>query len=486
MSDEPIQLPFEKNKNRENERRKPPSPPPIVGASLPSFIEPVLLRVEKIPPRDFRAPSENASFASSDFLMSSSIPPQDTPQVLPPQEKTPDYRDDVAAKTMTGSDSLAVPNPTSKVYRLGILGGGQLGRMTAQAAQKLGFRVHVFTPEENSPASAVANETTVAHWTDAAALNAFAQSVDVVTLEFENIPVEATTMLSHWVPVYPQPHVLEITQNRWLEKSFLASQGFPLAPFAMVSQAEQLEAASREVEFPIVLKTVHSGYDGKGQARANNIVALRCAFAAAGSAPCVLERFLPLEREISVIGARDASGRIETFPPFENQHDNHILDITLTPARISDRLAQEATELTVRIMNALGIQGLLCVEFFVEKSGQLLINEIAPRPHNSGHLTLEAAPCSQFEQLVRAVTGLELASCQFLKPAAMANLMGELWQKGEPDWGVISREPGVTLHLYGKTEPRSGRKMGHLTATGSTAYEAEQRVSAARNLLKKR
>jgi 5-(carboxyamino)imidazole ribonucleotide synthase len=369
------------------------------------------------------------------------------------------------------SSSLSAP-----MKRLGILGGGQLGQMSAQAAQKLGISVNIYTPQAEGPASLVADETTVADWNDADALKRFADSVDVVTWEFEHIPVETVQILSQWVPVYPQPHVLELSQSRWLEKQFLAQNGIPVAPFALVSQPEHLESAGRKVEYPLVLKTIHSGYDGKGQERANNLVALRCAYASFGNVPCVAERFLPLEREISVIGARNASGRIELFPPFENSHRNHILDITLVPARINDAMARQAKEITTRILEALDMRGLLCVEFFIDKNGQLLVNELAPRPHNSGHLTIEAAVSSQFEQHVRAVCGLELKSCSSLKPSAMVNLLGDLWEHGEPNWQALEGQPDLFLHLYGKKGAAKGRKMGHITVLGRSTFEAGKRA----------
>lgn len=364
--------------------------------------------------------------------------------------------------------------------RLGILGGGQLGRMSAQAAHKLGLNVHVYTPQLDGPASQVADKTTVADWMDTDALQRFAESVDVVTWEFENIPLETVKILSQWVPVYPEPHVLEISQSRWLEKQFLAQHGIPVVPFALVSQSEQLDHIGKQLDYPVVLKTIHSGYDGKGQECAHNLVALRCAYAAFGNVPCVAERFLPLEREISVIGARGANGRIELFPPFENLHRNHILDMTLVPARVNDAVARQAKEITTRIMEAFGMRGLLCVEFFMDKSGQLLVNELAPRPHNSGHLTIEASVCSQFEQHIRAVCGLELKNASSLRPAAMVNLLGDLWEQGEPNWDLLNGEPDLALHLYGKKEASKGRKMGHITALGRNSFEAGQRATEAR------
>jgi len=387
--------------------------------------------------------------------------------------------DSISPDKVMEEDALS-SSPLPAMKRLGILGGGQLGQMSALAAQKLGISTHIYTPQAEGPASLVADETTVADWIDADALKRFADSVDVVTWEFEHIPLETAQTLAQWVPVYPQPHVLEISQSRWLEKQFLAQHGLPVSPFALVSQPEHLETAGRKVEYPLVLKTIHSGYDGKGQERANNLLALRCAYASFGNVPCVAERFLPLEREISVIGARDASGRIELYPPFENCHRNHILDITMVPARINDAMARQAKEITRRILEALDMRGLLCVEFFIDKSGQLLVNELAPRPHNSGHLTIEAAVSSQFEQHVRSVCGLELKSCSSLKPSAMVNLLGDLWEHGEPNWQALEGQPDIFLHLYGKKMAAKGRKMGHITVLGRSTFEVGKRAFEAR------
>jgi 5-(carboxyamino)imidazole ribonucleotide synthase len=381
--------------------------------------------------------------------------------------------------SMLSSQSPALPS----IQRLGILGGGQLGRMSAQAAQKLGLKAHIYTPQPDGPASQVADETIVADWIDTDALRRFAESVDVVTWEFENIPLETVQILSQWVPVYPQPHVLEVSQSRWLEKQFLAQHGFPVVPFSLVSQPEQLDTVGKHLDYPVVLKTIHSGYDGKGQECAHNLVALRCAYAAFGNVPCVAERFLPLEREISVIGARDAAGRIELFPPFENSHRNHILDMTIVPARINDAMARQAKEIAARILEALDMRGLLCVEFFIDKTGQLLVNELAPRPHNSGHLTIEAAVSSQFEQHVRAVCGLELKNASSLRPSAMVNLLGDLWEQGEPNWDVLIGQPDLFLHLYGKKDAAKGRKMGHITALGRNTFEAGQKAHEAHESL---
>jgi 5-(carboxyamino)imidazole ribonucleotide synthase len=376
---------------------------------------------------------------------------------------------------------------------LGILGGGQLGRLLAQAARRMGYFAHVYAPQADSPAGQVADRRMVAAWEDETALQRFARDVDVVTLEFENIPATAARIVEALTPVYPQSRVLETTQNRAREKSFLQDAGIPVAPFAVVRQPSELEEAAVCVGFPLVLKTADSGYDGKGQARADDWPSLRAAYreivekstetGIRTDIVCTLERFVDLEREISVIAARTENGDFAAYPPVENRHRNHILDITLAPAPVDEALKAEATGITRRILEHLDMRGLLCVEFFQSRDGRLLVNELAPRPHNSGHYTLEAAACSQFEQQVRAVCGLPLGETTLVRPAAMANLLGELWDRGEPDWERCRAESEVFLHLYGKSEARPGRKMGHLTALGDTAEEALSRVIRTRNCL---
>lgn len=366
---------------------------------------------------------------------------------------------------------------------LGILGSGQLGRMLAMSAKTLGYRVHVFSPDSQTPAGQVADLEVSASYTDLDALRQFAQGVDVVTIEFENIPVEALRALEAQVPVYPQPNVLETTQHRLREKQFLAGLGIPVVPFHAVQSPEDLEVGIKAIGLPAVLKTAGFGYDGKGQAKIETPEQALKAYQSFAGQPCVLERFIALEREISVIAARSETGEFKAYRPVENQHRNHILDLTLAPASVSETLEQQAISITQRIMDAFLMRGLLCVEFFITHSGELLVNELAPRTHNSGHYSMEAAVCDQFEQQLRAVCGLPLGDTTLRQPAAMANLLGDVWASGEPDWANCLALSPVYLRLYGKTEARPGRKMGHITALGKTPAEAAALVLQARNRL---
>lgn len=341
---------------------------------------------------------------------------------------------------------------------LGILGGGQLGRMTALAAARLGYSCHVLAPEPDSPAFAVARAT-CASYTDEAALEAFAATVSVVTLEFENVPVETAEFLSRRVLVRPNAAVLAVAQDRLAEKQFLAARGFPLAPYREVHSPEEAERAQRELGGRGVLKTARWGYDGRGQRIVGSPEEAREACLSLGTGPKVLEAFVVFEREISVVTARRADGARASFPAVENRHEHHILRTTLAPAPIPPPLAAEAVALAEAVAEALGVVGLLAVEMFVASDGRLLINELAPRPHNSGHWTLDACPVSQFEQLVRAVCDLPLGDPTPFAAAVMDNLLGEEVQA----WPRLLAEPGARVHLYGKREIRPGRKMGHVT-----------------------
>ncbi len=342
---------------------------------------------------------------------------------------------------------------------IGIIGGGQLGRMSAMAAARLGYRAHIFTPEPDSPAALVAAQTTVAAYTDQAALKIFAATVDVVTFEFENIPATSLQLLTSLKPVHPSAEVLAISQDRLAEKAFLNSIGVPTAPYAAVESEADLAAAIATLGLPAVLKTTRLGYDGKGQAMLRTQHDAAAAFAALAPKPLVLEGFINFACEISVIVARSADGSIASFDPVENRHKHHILDLTLAPAPLPLEILAEATRLGRLIAEKLNLTGLLAVEMFVTATGTLLVNEIAPRPHNSGHWTLDACPASQFEMHIRAVAGLPLPPASRHSDAVMKNLIGP---DDMADWPAIVATPGLIPHHYGKTVARPGRKMGHI------------------------
>lgn len=365
---------------------------------------------------------------------------------------------------------------------IGIFGNGQLGRMIALAAKPMGYRVHVFGPEAASPAAQVADGDTVARYDDRAAVERFASACDVVTLEFENIPVETVRWAEAIAPVRPGSGVLEVTQHRIREKSLCVDLEIPVPSFAAVGSLGELHEALRGVGTPAVLKTTTLGYDGKGQARIAGAHDAGRAWEAIGAREAIVEAFVRFEKEISVVAARGLDGSFSHFGVMENAHASHILDTTIAPARVDDQTADHAVEIARRLLEHLEVVGVMCVEMFLSADGSILVNELAPRVHNSGHLTIEAAPTSQFEQHVRAICGLPLGDAR-IRPAAMANLLGDLWAHGEPPWDLALRA-GARLHLYGKTEPRAGRKMGHLTALGDTADAALQTVVAARNALR--
>ena len=368
---------------------------------------------------------------------------------------------------------------------LGILGSGQLGRMFTLAAKSLGYRVETFSPDADSPTGQVADKEWVASYLDLDAVRAFAQSVDVVTFEFENVPAETAAAAAEFAPVRPSGAVLHIAQNRKREKEFLRQHGFPCAPFRLVTSLAELEAALQEIGTPSILKTAGFGYDGKGQARLRDASETASAWETLGGSECVLEGFVEFEREVSVVAARGLDGSFAHYGVIENAHIGGILDVSVCPSSaVSAQTAAEAAETTRAICEALDVVGVLCVEFFVTASGSLVVNEMAPRPHNSGHLTIEASVTSQFEQQVRSVCGLPLGSTELLRPAAMANLLGDVWADGTPNWAAALALPNVSLHLYGKAEARPGRKMGHLTALAETPEEAVELVRAARSALK--
>ncbi len=363
---------------------------------------------------------------------------------------------------------------------LGILGSGQLGRMFTRAARRMGYRVHVFSPEHDSPTGQVADAEVVAAYDDLDAVRAFARGVSVVTFEFENVPAPTAAACAECAPVRPAGSILHLTQNRLREKTFLANAGLPVAPFHPAHSLADLTEGLQRLGLPAVLKTAAFGYDGKGQLLITNYNEAEAAIKSLNHSDGLLETFIDFDREASVVAARGLDGSFAHYGVIENLHRHHILDVSLAPALIPPRLAAEAVDMARCVLEKLDVVGVLCVEFFLTRDGQCLINELAPRPHNSGHLTIEACVTSQFEQQVRAVCGLPLGSTEYLRAAAMANLLGDLWSDGEPDWAAACALPDVKLHLYGKREPRPGRKMGHLTALGATVEDAQQKVLTAR------
>jgi 5-(carboxyamino)imidazole ribonucleotide synthase len=366
---------------------------------------------------------------------------------------------------------------------VGVLGGGQLGRMFAMAARRLGYRVHTLAPEYDTPTGQIADVEVVASYDDVDRIREFARGVDVVTFEFENVSSAGAHAAAECAVVRPSPRALEIAQHRIREKTFVSGAGVPVAPFAAIRSEADLDGAARAVPFPAVLKTATFGYDGKGQVAVRQAGDLGGAWESLRRSESILEAFIDLDREISVIGARGVDGSLSHFGPIENAHANHILDVSVAPAAVSPAIAAEAVRITEAVLDALQYVGILCIEFFVARDGRLLVNELAPRPHNSGHLTFDACRTSQFEQQLRAICGLPLGSPEMLQPAAMANLLGDLWTGGEPDWAAALAFPDVKLHLYGKGAPRPGRKMGHLTTLATTADLAKAKVLAARNAL---
>jgi len=371
-----------------------------------------------------------------------------------------------------------LPNST-----IGIFGSGQLGRMAAIEARKLGYRVHTFSPGRDTPTGQVADAETTAAYDDLFEVRTFAQTVDVVTFEFENVPSATIEAAAEFVPVYPRGEILHTTQNRLREKTFLAKNGFPLAGFRRVRTVEDLFKGVEELGLPVVLKTAGFGYDGKGQAKITANGEIEAAFDALNGEEAVLEQFVAFEKEVSVVCVRGQAGEFAHYGVIENDHANHILDVSFAPAAVEDAVAEHAIEIARAIGEAFEYVGTYCVEFFLEGNGTLRVNEIAPRPHNSGHLTFDACVTSQFEQQIRAVCGLPLGSPEYLRPAAMANLLGDVWEAGEPNWAAALEDPGIKLHLYGKSDPRPGRKMGHIAALADTPQRAVELVRTARRKL---
>lgn len=373
---------------------------------------------------------------------------------------------------------IILPNST-----IGVFGSGQLGRMFAIEARKMGYRVHTFSPLTDTPTGQVADIETCAQYDDLDAVKKFAQGVDVVTFEFENVLSETVETAAEYVGVHPRGEILHTTQNRLREKTFLSSNGFPVTPFRHIKLIDDLYRAMDNFSFPCVLKTAGFGYDGKGQTKLLAPNDIESAFLALNGAEAILEAFVDFEKEISVVCSRDQAGNFAHYGVTENEHANHILDVSFAPAIVSERVFTEAVKIARNIADTFNYIGTLCVEFFLTKDEKLLVNELAPRPHNSGHLTFDACVTSQFEQQVRSVCGLPLGSTEFYKPAAMANLLGDLWQNGEPNWPAALADRDIKLHLYGKAEPKLGRKIGHLTAMADSTEAAFDVVKTARKAL---
>ncbi|WP_404309929.1 5-(carboxyamino)imidazole ribonucleotide synthase [Neorhodopirellula lusitana] len=385
-------------------------------------------------------------------------------------------------KTST-SQSLATSRlPILPGATIGMVGGGQLGRMFAMAAAKMGYRVGVFCGSSDEPAAHVASFTVCGPLEDHSAIEDFARRCDVITLEFENIPAETIAVCSRHAPTYPDASVLATAQDRLIEKSTLRDAGIPVTPFAAVHNAEEAVHAAGTLGWPIIVKTQRSGYDGKGQHRLADATAAQHVDWQGGG-DWVAEAMIGFDREVSVVVARTADGRTETFPVFENGHRNHVLDLTTIPAAITEATEIKARQIAIKVTECLDVVGLLCVEMFVSGE-EILVNEVAPRPHNSGHVTMEACATSQFEQHVRAICGLPLGDTRMITPAAaMMNLLGDLWgpQDESPNWQALLDHAGVALHLYGKHAARPGRKMGHITSVGDSISELVTKLEQSRS-----
>ena len=372
---------------------------------------------------------------------------------------------------------------------IGVLGSGQLGRMFAIAARRMGYRVHTYSPDEDTPTGQVADVEWQGPYEDLDRVAQFARGVDVVTFEFENVAAATAATCERLVPVRPSGRVLETTQQRIREKTFIQKAGLPLTPFRVIRSFSDLRPALDDLGFPAVLKTADFGYDGKGQAAIRSAAQIESAWqavaASRSSFDAVLEKFIDFECEISVVAARGLDGLFVHYGAVENQHERHILDTTIAPARVSTRISAEAVEIARAVLEKLDVIGVLCVEFFVAPSA-LMINELAPRPHNSGHFSFDACVTSQFEQQLRAVCGLPFGSTEQMRPAVMVNLLGDLWEHGKPDWPAALARHNVKLHLYGKRQPRPGRKMGHLTAIADRIGIALETAQEARKALAQR
>jgi 5-(carboxyamino)imidazole ribonucleotide synthase len=349
---------------------------------------------------------------------------------------------------------------------IGVLGGGQLGRMLAQAANRLGYRVQIYEPQEDCPAGAAAYREVNAPYDDLVALTDFARGCDVITFEFENVPAASLQAIESLAPLRPHWNVLWTAQNRSREKRWLRDHGFPHAKFA---EGTDVATGIRDVGVPCVVKTADFGYDGKGQLKVMTEADVPAAVKKFAGQAVVIEQFVDFACEVSAVVARSPSAAVRVFPIAENIHTNHILDFSIVPARVAPAVAAAAEKLARLIAEKINLVGVMGVEFFVTKTGEVLVNELAPRTHNSGHWTLDACMTSQFEQQVRAICGLPLGAVTLLSPVVMVNILGDAWAKGEPNWDALLAQPNVRLHLYGKTDPRPGRKMGHFTVTARDA-----------------
>jgi 5-(carboxyamino)imidazole ribonucleotide synthase len=366
---------------------------------------------------------------------------------------------------------------------LGVLGGGQLGRMFTLAAHSMGYHVVVLDPDPYSPAGRIAGQHIQAGYTDHAGLQMLGDECAAVTIEFENVPADSLDYLDRFCPVRPNAKAVRIAQDRIREKTFCQEHDLPTAPFVAIYEAGDLEDAFAELGAPLLLKTANLGYDGKGQVRVESLEQAEAAFEQLGGRNCILEEVIDLDCEISVIVARSIDGHMVSYPAGENRHVHGILDTTLVPARIDAALSERAVDMTRRLATALDYCGVLAVEFFAKRNGGLLINELATRPHNSGHYTVDACVTSQFAQQVRCMCGLPPGASDLLTPVVMTNLLGDIWQDGTPAWEHILEEPYAHLHLYGKHVPRSGRKMGHFNCLSADVDSALQLANKIRERL---
>ncbi|MDP9174983.1 MAG: 5-(carboxyamino)imidazole ribonucleotide synthase [Planctomycetota bacterium] len=356
--------------------------------------------------------------------------------------------------------------------------------MFAIAARQMGYRVHTFSEESDTPTGQVADLEVTAPYGDLDAVADFARDVSVVTFEFENVPADTAEMCARFAPVRPGGHVLHTTQHRLREKTFLQNAGFPVTRFRAVKSKDDFLRAAEQLKLPCVLKTASFGYDGKGQSTVRTIDQGLAEIAKGSQTELIFEAFVDFECELSVVAARGMGGDFAHWGLIGNTHQNHILDVSIAPLEIDGRIAREAVEISRGILEALDVVGVLCVEFFLTRTGKLIVNELAPRPHNSGHLTIDACVTSQFEQQLRAVCGLPLGNTRQHQPAAMVNLLGDIWQPREPNWPAALALPGIKLHLYGKAEARPGRKMGHITALADTPAQASELALTARRALR--